>query len=41
MTLLIKNDGYAFLMRLDLIFSISLLVPVVTNFKRPTYQTCN
>ena len=32
MTLSIKNDGYAFLTRLDLIMKG---VPIITNFKRP------
>ena len=43
MTLSIKNGGYAFLIRLDLMFSMSLLkvVPVITDFKRPIYQTFN
>ena len=40
MTLSIKNGGYAFLIRLDLMFSMSG-VPVITNFKRPIYQTFN
>ena len=37
MTLSIKNGGYAFLIRLDLMFSMSLC-PIITNFKRPIYQ---
>ena len=41
MTLLIKNCEYAFLIRLDLMrfFVIVKGVPVITNFKRPIYQT--
>ena len=40
MTLSIKNDRYAFLIRLDLIFSVIMKrVPIITNFKRPIYQT--
>ena len=46
MVLSIKNGGYAFLIRLDLMFSVIVLcllmnvkrVPVVTNFKRPIYH---
>ena len=38
MTLLIKNGGYAFSIRFDLIFSMSLWKK---NFKRPIYQTFN
>ena len=42
MTLLINNDGYAILVKLDLMFSIIMeKVPVVTNFKRSIYQTLN
>ena len=41
MTFLIKNGGYAFLIRLDLMFSMSLWkeFSIVTYFKRPIYQT--
>ena len=36
MTLSIKNGGYAFLIRLGLVFSMSLWrVPIITNFKQP------
>ena len=39
MTLSIKNGGYAFLIRLDLMCSMSLKgVPIITYFKRPIYQ---
>ena len=42
MTLLIKNGGYAFLIRLDLKFPMSLWrLPIATNFKQPIYQTFN
>ena len=42
MTLSIKNGGNAFLMRLDLMFSMSFWrVSTVTNFKWPIYQTFN
>ena len=42
MTLSIKNGGYAFLMRLDLMFSVIMKgVPIITNFKRPIYQAFN
>ena len=38
----IKNGGYAFLIGLDLMFSMSSwTVPVITNFKQPIYQTFN
>ena len=38
MTLSIKNGGYAFLIRLDLIFSVFMeVVPIVTNFKQPFF----
>ena len=39
----VKNDGYGFLIRLDLILSMSLSkrVPIVINFKQPFYQTFN
>ena len=35
MTLSIKNGGYVFLIKLDLMLSMSLMkrVPIVTNFK--------
>ena len=33
MNLSIKNGGYAFLLRLDLMFSMLLRVPIVTGFK--------
>ena len=36
MTLSIKNGGYAFLIRLDLMLSVSfvkIIVPIVKNFK--------
>ena len=47
MTLWIKNGGYAFLLRLNLMFSVSFLCydiimkefPMITNFKRTIYQT--
>ena len=40
MTLLIKNDGYAFLIGLDRIFYVIIKeVPIITNFKEPIYQT--
>ena len=40
MTLSIKNGGCAFLIRLDLIFSVIMKgVPITANFKRPIYQT--
>ena len=39
MTFSIKNGRNAFLIRLDLMFS--LRVPIITNFKRPIYQTFN
>ena len=39
MILSIKNDGYAFLIRLDLMFNVIMKgVPIITNFKRPIYQ---
>ena len=45
MNLLIKNDEYAFLIRVDLMFSMSLChyitMSIVTNFKRPICQTFN
>ena len=42
MTLAIKNGGYSFLIRVDLMFSVIMKrVPIVTNLKRPTYQTFN
>ena len=43
MTLSIKNGGYAFLIRLDLMFSMLLRkdFPIITNFKRPIYETFN
>ena len=43
MTLSIKNGGHDFLIRLDLMFSMSLChyVIIITNFKRPIYQTFN
>ena len=48
MTLLIKNGRYAFLIRLDLIFSILNFlyvimkgVPIITNFNQTIYQTFN
>ena len=42
MTLSIKNGGYAFLIRLELIFSVIMKrVPIVTNFKRPLHETFN
>ena len=38
MTLSIKNGGYAFLISLDLIFSVFMEVfPIVTNFKQPFF----
>ena len=39
----IKNGGYAFLIRLYLMFSMSLWKKdtIVTNFKRTIYQTFN
>ena len=37
MTLLIKNGEYAFLIRNVIMKG----VPVITNFKRPSYQTFN
>ena len=40
MTLSIKNGEYAFLIRLDLMLSMSR-VQVVTIFKLPIYQTFN
>ena len=40
MTLSIKNVGYAFLIRLDLMFFMSWVL-VITNFKRAIYQTFN
>ena len=42
MTLSIKNGGYAFLIRLDLMISVFMKrVPIVINFKRPIYQVFN
>ena len=43
MTLLIKNEGYAFVIRLDLMFSMLLLkgFHIITNFKRPICQKIN
>ena len=44
MTLSIKNGGYAFLIRLDLMLTMSLWkewVPIVTNFTQSIYQTFN
>ena len=40
MTLSIKNGGYAFLLRLDLMFFTFIMkgVPIISNFK-PIYQT--
>ena len=39
MTLPIKNGGYAFLIRWDLMFSVIMTgVPIITSFKRPIYQ---
>ena len=41
MALLIKKDGYAFLIRLD-DFNINMKkAPIIANFKRPVYQTFN
>ena len=38
MTLSTKNGEYAFLIRLDLMLSMSSWrVPIATNFKRPIY----
>ena len=38
----IKNGGYAFLIRLNLMFSVFMKkVPIVTNFKQLIYQTFN
>ena len=41
MTLSIKNGGYTFIIRLDIMFLCHYAerVPVVTNFKQPVYQT--
>ena len=43
MTLLIKNEGYAFLRRLDFMFFYFIMkgVPTITNFKQPIFQTFN
>ena len=42
MTLSIKNGGYAFLIRLDLMVSVILEgVPIIINFKGTIYQTFN
>ena len=42
MTLSIKNGGYAFSIRLDLMFSMSLWrVLIVTNFEQSIYQPFN
>ena len=43
MTLSIKNGVYVFLIRLDLMFFLSLLkkFQIFTSFKRPIYQTFN
>ena len=43
MTLLIKNGGYAYLISFDLMFFYVIMkrIPIVTNFKRPIYQTFN
>ena len=40
MNLSIRNGGYTFLIRLDLMLSMSLW-PIVTNFKQPIYQITN
>ena len=40
MTLLIKNGGSAFLIRLDF-YVIMKGFLIITNFKRPIYQTFN
>ena len=43
MTLSIKNGGYVFLIRLGLLFSMSLWkgFQLLPNFKGPIYQTFN
>ena len=40
MTFLIKNDGYTFLIRLDLMFFYVIMkgVPIITNFKQRIHQ---
>ena len=43
MAVSIKNGGYAFLIRLDLMFFYVIMkgAPIITNFKQPIYQTFN